>query len=140
MSLPTEPGPVAPYNNYPVQSYFYEPNVFTIANIALGINTLVTTTTAVNYVVGQIVRLIIPTAYRAIQLDQRQGIVIDIPSANQILINIDSTDSNTFDPAPVQAPTSAQVVAIGDYNSGQINTSRSGQTIYVPGSFINVSP
>jgi hypothetical protein len=58
-------GPIAPQNNPPINPQFYQPSIFDIASITNGETTLVTTTVAQNYVIGQLVRLLIPQIYGA---------------------------------------------------------------------------
>jgi hypothetical protein len=133
------PGPIAPYNNVPINAQYYEPSQFFISAIALGQTTLVTTTVDHNYVVGQGVRLVIPYFNGTSQLNEQQGLVISIPNTNQVIINIDSSRYSLFKTSTY--PTQPQILAIGDINSGNINTSGNVNTgTFIPGSFINISP
>lgn len=132
-------GPIALGNNYPINANYYLPQVFFISAITLGQTTTVTTTQNNDYVIGQECRLIIPQSNGCRQLNEKTGIVISIPSPNQVVLNIDS--SRNVDPfASSSSPTQPQILAIGDINQGQINTGRSNNLTFVPGSFINVSP
>lgn len=141
MQNPFSSGPVAPQRNPPINPQYYQPSVFTISAIAQGPTTLVTTSVEHNYVIGQIVRLLIPSTYGAQQLNGQQGTVISIPSATQVVATINSLGANAFISSPTYGPTVPQIVAVGDYNSGQINTSgRTNNITYIPGSFINISP
>ena len=143
MSFSPFPGPVAPENNPPINPQYFQPSDFTISNITLGVTTTVTTSVNHNYVVGQLVRLHIPDQYRSVQLNESQGYVLSIPSANQVVINIDSSYGvNTFQPNPAYGPTVPQICAIGDINSGILNVSsrNNGSNTNVPGAFINISP
>jgi hypothetical protein len=133
-------GPYSPYNNLPIEPQYYQPSRFVISTLTLGITTLVTTSINHNYVIGQEVRLLIPSAYGSYQLNEKTGFVIQIPASNQVVVNIDSINSNAFNASPSYGPTPPQIVAIGDVNTGQTNTGRTGNTTYVPGSFINISP
>lgn len=138
MSFPIV-GPVPPYTNPPIQPTYYQPRVFTISAISLGQTTTVTTSTDHDYVIGQVCRLLIPSNFGSIQLNEKQGYVINIPASNQVELTINSVNSNAF--VTVATGTQAQIIAIGDVNSGQINPSgRTSQVTFVPGSFINVSP
>jgi len=76
--------PVPAYQNAPIEAQYYLPNKFFISNIVLGSTTLVTTTTAHNYVVGQLVRLIIPFGSGCRQLNEQKGYVISISEQNAI--------------------------------------------------------
>ena len=65
----------------------------------------------------------------------------EIPlSLNQVEISIDS--SRNVDPfIAANIPNQPQILAIGSVNSGQINTNGIlNNSVYVPGSFINISP
>ena len=134
-------GPIAPESNPPINPQYYQPSVFDISAISLGSSTTVTTTVDHNYVVGQIVRLLIPMIYGSFQLNEQEGIVTSIPTSDQVVININSTNSNAFVANPTSGTTQPQIVAIGDTNSGQINSQgRTGNLTYIPGSFIDISP
>jgi len=135
-------GPIAPENNPPINPQYYQPSVFQITAISLGRSTTVTTSVDHNYVIGQNVRLIIPPTYGSFQLNESQGLVTSIPTANQVVINIDSSSNvNAFVSSPTYGPTKPQIAAIGDVNSGQINSSGPSNTItFIPGSFIDISP
>lgn len=132
-------GPVAPYNNVAINAEYYQPSQFFISAITLGTTTLVTTTVNHNYVIGQLTRLWIPQFNETTQLNGQTGIVITIPNPNQVILDIDSSLYNLFKTSTY--PTQPQIVAIGDYNSGDINGSGNLQTgTFIPGSFINISP
>ncbi len=208
--------PVPPYSNPPIEPQFFQPSRFDIANISFGQTTIVTTTTTQNYVVGQLVRLLIPAIFGSYQLNNLQGYVINILSSTQVEIDLISVGTTTFIPNPytanitnitnsVQAvitannsfrpgnsllifdvggmtqinyltvpivsvtsssftvnldttsfsaytsggiamlynvpQTTAQIIAIGDINSGIISSTGRVQTsTNIPGSFINISP
>ncbi len=132
--------PISAYQNLPIEPQFYQPSQFFISAIALGPTTTVTTTVNNNFVIGQNVRLLIPASFGCYQLNGQQGLVISIPAPNQVRIAINS--SQNVDPyKSSSATTQAQIVAIGDINTGQINSNgRISQITYIPGSFINISP
>lgn len=138
MSFPIV-GPVPPYTNPPIQPQNYQPRVFQISAVSLGQTTTVTATTDMDYVVGQLVRLLIPPSFGCRQLNEKQGYVIAIPADNQVEISIDS--SIGVDPyVSSSATTKPQIIAVGDVNSGPINSSgRLSNINYIQGSFINVS-
>jgi hypothetical protein len=132
-------GPIPPYSNLPIEEQNYLPSRYLISNVQLGVTTLVTTVGDVNYVVGQTVRLIIPYGYGCVQLNQRQGNVVSIPTSNQVKIDIDSSRfvNDFFAANLLQMP---QIVAIGDFNSGFVSSAGSNYAkTYIPGSFVNVS-
>jgi hypothetical protein len=144
MSIGSPPllyGPIAPENNPPINPQYYQPSVFNISALSYGVMTTVTTAVDHNYVVGQQVRLLIPSPYGAQQLNEQEGTVISIPASDQVVVNINSIGTNPFISVPFYGPTPPQITAIGDINSGQINSNGATNTItYVSGSFINISP
>jgi hypothetical protein len=132
-------GPIAPYSNVPIEAQFYQPSRFVISNVTLGTTTIVTTTVNHNYVVGQLVRLLIPPQYGCFQLNEKTGYVIRIPAANQVEVIIDSsTNVNSYIAAT--APNSPEIIAVGDINSGPTNMGRTNNITYISGSFLNISP
>jgi len=131
--------PIPPYSNPPIQPQFYEPSRFVISSITLGATTTVTTTLDMNYVIGQLVRLIIPRAFGCIQLNEQEGYVISIPASNQVVLDIYSAGGSPYISAT--DPNVPQILAIGDINLGAINRyGRVNLNTNIPGSFINVSP
>jgi len=132
-------GPIAPYTNVPIHAEYYQPSRFVIEDIALGTTTIITTTENMNYVIGQQVRLLIPESFGSYQLNERTGFVVSIPAVDQVEVDIDTTlNVNTFTAS--SATTQAQILAIGDVNSGVTNLGRTNNRTYIPGSFINISP
>ena len=132
--------PISAYQNVPIQANYFQPSQFFISNIVLGILTTVTATTSLNYVIGQECRLIIPPTFGCFQLNGAQGFVVHIPSVDSVTLNIDSS-INVDSFISSSATTQAQILAIGDINSGI--TSSTGVNIpftNVPGAFINISP
>ncbi len=133
-------GPTPPYNNPPIEPKFYKPKMFFISDVVLGQTTLVTTTVNNDYVIGQLVRLIIPKTFGCVQLDETSGYVLSLPQPDQVEVSIDS--SQNVDPyIASSASTQSQILAIGDINTGIISsTGRNIPTTNIPGSFINISP
>lgn len=132
-------GPIPPYSNVPIEPNFYQPSRFVIEDVQLGQTTLVTTTVDHNYVIGQQVRLIIPPTFGCRQLNEQQGLVIDVPAADQVTLNIYSAGGDAFTSS--SATTQAQILAIGTNNTGANNANgRSPTYTYIPASFINISP
>lgn len=130
--------PIPAYQNVPIQSAFYQPSRFVISAITRGQTTTVTTSTAHNYVIGQLIRLIIPAPYGSFQLNESQGYVLSIPSTTQVQVAINSTGVDAF--TNPGTGTVAQILAIGDINLGAINASGPMSTgTYIPGSFIDIS-
>ena len=133
------PGPTPPYNNLPIEPENYKPRRFVISAIALGQTTTITTSTNHDYVIGQQVRLIIPFDCQSYQLNEKTGFVINIPAANQVILDIDSSQNvNPF----VYAVSNEypQILAIGDNNFGFSNPSgRLLNNTTIDGAFINIS-
>ncbi len=142
MSLPYYPiisGPVALYNNVAVNPQYYTPRAFDISAISLGVSTTITTSNDMDYVIGQEVRLVIPPGDGCRSLNQITGFVVAIPNTNQVTLNINSLGNDSFN--PVNQMQAAQIVAIGDVNTGAVNTNgRRDNITYIPGSFRNISP
>lgn len=138
------PGPRPPYANVPIHAEYYLPSRFVISGITLGLTTLVDTSVANNYVVGQLVRLLIPEAYGTYELNNMEGYVISLPSSTQVEIDIDSRFFNAYISSPTLTTPNlsvAQIMAIGDIISGTTNSSgRINLGTFIPGSFINISP
>ena len=132
--------PIPPYSNVPIEPQNYQPRQFFISTVALGTTTTVTTTENVDYVIGQLVRLIIPPQFGCRQLNESQGYVLSIPSPNQIVVGINS--SKNVDPFKTSTVrTQPQVVPIGDINTGATNAhGRRHNATTIPGSFKNISP
>jgi len=148
MSNPFDIGPIAPERNPPITPQYYQPTAFNITAISLGPTTTFTITSppylpvpiANNFVLGQLVRILIPFTYGTRQLNEQTGYVIAL-SSNQVTVNINSTKYDPFIANPAYGPTLPQILPIGDVNSGAINTTgriQNGTTIL--GSFQNISP
>lgn len=133
--------PIPLYQNVPIQPQYYKPRRWVIEAVTLGPTTLVTATTDMDYQIGQEIRLLIPPSYGCIQLNERKGFVLSIPASNQVEIDIDSSYAVDAYIASTSLIQSAQIVAIGDINTGHINRhGRDHQKTYIPGSFRNISP
>jgi hypothetical protein len=131
--------PIPAYQNVAIEPQFYSPSRFVISAITLGKTTTITTMLDNNYTIGQECRLIIPPSFGCRELNQATGYVISIPSADQVVLDIYSAGGNPY--IASSATTPAQILAIGDINSGQINNSGNmNTTTYINGSFINISP
>lgn len=132
--------PIPAYSNLPIEAQYYQPSRFVISAISLGVSTTITTSNSMNYVVGQSIRLIIPPSFGSRQLNERQGYITSILSPTQVVVAIDS--SQNVDPFILaSSSTYAQILAIGDVNTGVINDMGNVVTgTNIPGSFINISP
>jgi len=134
--------PIPAYQNTVPEPEFYIPSRFVIEDIDLGLTTIVTTTLDHNYVIGQECRLLIPSAFGSFQLNEVKGNVLSIPQSDQVELSIDSLRNvDPFIASSETYPSVAQIVAIGDFNSGAINSNgRIQNKTYIPGSFRNISP
>lgn len=134
-------GPIAPERNPPINPEYYAPRRFEIANLLTGINTTITTEEDHDYVIGQLVRVLIPTGYGSTQISGQSGYVISIPAEDQVVVTINSQECNAFIASPLYTRTPPQIMAIGDVNTGYISsTGRIIPSVTIPGSFINISP
>ena len=135
-------GPIAPESNPPIMPQYFVPWAFVITAISLGYPTVVTMTippiTTLNYTIGQLVRLIIPPANGCRQLNQQVAYVLAVTPPNQVSLDLNSSGGNQF--IATSTGQNPQIIAVGDINSGPTNTGRSGNTTFIPGSFINISP
>jgi hypothetical protein len=129
--------PVPPYSNLPIEAQNYQPSRFVISGVTLGPTTTITTTVNMNYSIGQLIRLIIPPSFGCRQLNEQTGYVISIPTTNSVVVSINSVGCDAY--IASLATTVAQILALGDISSGVTNTSRTGQSTAIPGSFINIS-
>ena len=136
-------GPTAPFSNPPIEPQYFRPWNFDIIAITLGITTTITMTipaiTKLHYVVGQLVRLVIPVQFGCRQLNEQLGYVIAVNLPNQVTLDIVSTGGDPFILA--SARTQAQIHAVGDNNTGYIShTGRVIPFVGIPGNFANISP
>lgn len=95
--------PIPAYSNVPIEPQFYQPRRFVISDISLGATTTVTTETDHDYVVGQLVKLLIPKLYGAQQLNDVVGYVISVPNDDEVVINYNSIGFNSFITNPITA-------------------------------------
>lgn len=134
-------GPIPPFSNPPIEPQFFQPSVFQVSALSLGIATTVTTSKNHNYVIGQLCRLVIGGSWGSSQLNQQAGYVIQIPASNQVVLNLNSQNISPF---KTGFGTKPQIIAVGDVNSGPTsNTGRqlpNGVVPTIQGSFINISP
>lgn len=132
--------PIPLFQNFPIDSDFYKPSRFVISNVTLGSTTIITTSVDHNYVIGQEVKLLIPSNFGCYELNEQSGFVLSIPSSTQVEININSINDNAFISATATV-SSPQILAIGDINSGPTNSQgRTNQQTFIDGSFQNISP
>lgn len=133
--------PIPAFQNVPIHPEFFKPRRFVISNVTFGQTTIVTTARDHDYVIGQEIRLIIPPSFGCRQLNDLRGFVLSIPSTNQVEVTIDSSVNVDAYIASTDSTESAQIVAIGDVNTGAINRhGRHHNKTFIPGSFRNISP
>lgn len=135
----TFPGPVPAYSNPPINPQYYQPKRFVISSITRGKTTTVTATSSMDYVIGQLVALIIPADCGIRQLNEQTGYVISIPASNEVVLDINSSFMDPFIAAGTYVK--PQILPVGDINSGVQNAQgRVNNGTSIPGSFINISP
>ena len=139
--------PIPLYSNVPIRADYFQPSRFVISDMSLGITTTITTTEDMNYVIGQEIRLLIPSSFGCFQLNGKTGFVLDIPATNQITVSIDSSVNVNAFIASSSSLELAQILAIGDINTGyqsntgpKIVTTDGNTNVEISGSFINISP
>ena len=125
--------------------YLYAPGVNVISAITVGATTTIDTTSAHNFVVGQEVAFRIPSAWGTTQLNSLPnstipgspvyGYVVSVTDYNTVVVNINSASYTAFNSnqtvASVPGMSFAQIVAVGDVNSGGVAIS-SGSALYPP--------
>lgn len=131
--------------------YLYFPGVSVISAITLGTTTTVDTADAHNFVVGQEVAFRIPSQWGTTELNSLPntltpgspvyGYVIAVTDYNTVVVNINSSAMTAFnsnlDPTTVPGLSFAQIVAVGDVNSGGVSIS-SGSALYPPPQFMPI--
>lgn len=131
--------PIPAYQNLPIEPQWYKPRRYIITAIQTGPTTIITTHFDNFYVVGQLIRLIIPSLFGCNGLSGQEAYVISLPSPNQVEIDLNSSNVNPFVSSTFR--TKPQILAIGDIRSGAINQHGPKHTHpYIPGSFRNISP
>lgn len=125
--------------------YLYFPGTAVISAITPGTTTTIDTAEAHNFVVGQEVAFRVPSIWGTTQLNSLPnstipgspiyGYVIAVTDYNTVIVNIDSSAFTAFNSNPTVAQsiglTPAQIVAVGDVNTGGVQIS-SGSELYPP--------
>lgn len=123
----------------------YFPGTTVISSITTGTTTTIDTAKAHNLVVGQEVAFRIPSQWGTVQLNSLPntlvpgspvyGYVIAVTDYNTVVVNIDSSAYTAFTSnqtvASVPGLSYAQIVAVGDVNTGGVQIS-SGSALYPP--------
>lgn len=125
--------------------HLYFPGDVVISAITLGTTTTIDTASAHNMVVGQEVAFRIPSSWGTTDLNSLPntlvpgspvyGYVIAVTDYNTVVVNIDSSTYAPFNSNPTVASVPglsfAQMVAVGDVNTGGVQIS-SGSALYPP--------
>lgn len=125
--------------------YLYAPGATYVSAIALGSTTTIDTTTAHNFVVGQEVAIRVPGVWGTIQLNSLPnihipgspiyGYVVAVTDYNTVVVNINSTSYTAFNSnqpfLSFAGQQFAQIVAVGDVNTGGVQIS-AGSQLYPP--------
>ena len=123
--------------------FIYFPGTAVISAITTGTTTTIDTTDAHNFVVGQEVAFRIPSQWGTVELNSLPntlvpgspvyGYVIAVTDYNTVIVNIDSSAYTAFTSnqtvASVPGLSYAQIVAVGDVNTGGVQIS-SGSPLY----------
>jgi hypothetical protein len=126
--------PVPAYSNPPIEPQFFQPSVFDISAITTGQSTTITTSENHNFVIGQLIRLLIPVLFGSYQLNGVQGYVISIPTNNSVVVQIDSSFVDAFIPSPYIATiTNINVVDANSVNITANNSFRRGNVLLIYG-------
>lgn len=132
------------YNLGLFNSGTYYPFICDLEHVTQAEIALVTTTEPHGFELGNTVQFFIPQQWGMRQLNGLKGVVIAIPSDDEIEVDI---NTSTFDAFTIPSPPAfvvidpAQVAGIGDVNYG--NLSPGGvpvQPMTVPGAFLNQPP
>ena len=134
-------GPIAPERNPPIQPQDYKPKVFVIDQI-VPINdefTGVVTDIDNDFVVGQIIRFVIPKRDGMQPLNGQEAVVAYIFTPTVFIAEINALHFDSFNPLG-NLTQDAFVIPVGDINTGAINSSgRINNLLYIRGAFINIS-
>lgn len=131
--------------------YLYFPGQTFISAITTGTTTTIDTTDSHNFVVGQEVAFRIPQQWGTVELNSLPntlvpgspvyGYVIAVTDYNTVIVNIDSTAYTAFNSnqtvASVPGLSYAQIVAVGDVNTGGVAIS-SGSALYPSPQFMPI--
>jgi len=131
--------------------YLYFPGTTNISAITLGTTTTIDTTDAHNFVVGQQVAFRIPSQWGTVELNSLPNIVtpgspiyayvIAVTDYNTVVVNVDSSAYTAFnsniDPDIVPGLSFAQIVAVGDVNTGGVPVS-AGSALYPPPQYMPI--
>ncbi len=143
--------PTGAYVKKVLYPYLYFPGVSFISAITTGTTTTIDTTCAHNMVVGQEVAFRIPNVWGTIELNSLPnstlpgspiyGYVISVTDYNTVIVSFNSTSYTAFNSnqpvASVPGQNFAQMVAVGDVNTGGVQIS-SGSPLYPSPYFVPI--
>lgn len=131
--------------------YLYFPGETVISAITLGATTTIDTASAHNFVVGQEVAFRIPSQWGTVELNSLPntltpgspvyGFVVAVTDYNTVVVNINSSAMTAFTSnqttASVPGLSFAQIVAVGDVNTGGVAIS-AGSALYPPPQYMPI--
>lgn len=120
----------------------YIPFTCDISEVTQGQTTVVTTSTDHGFIVGNTVTFSIPKQYGMRQLNGLKGYVLSTTS-DTLTVNIDSSLFDAFSTPVITLPTvidPAQVLPVGDGNSGYQVANVSNPSLQIPGTYRNTYP
>lgn len=120
----------------------YIPFTCDITNVIRGQETIITTSVDHGFVVGNTVTFQIPKQWVIRQLNGLTGTVLAI-TQDTITVNIDSSEFDVFSTPIVTLPIvidPAQVLPVGDSNTGYLFVAGTEPPLQIPGTFRNTYP
>lgn len=121
----------------------YIPFTCDISAISQGLTTTITTSIDHGFVVGNSVQFVIPKEYGMRQLDKKKGNVLSI-TADTFEVNINSLSFDAFvvptPPDPIVVYDPAQVLPVGDGNTGYLTPGGQEPALQIPGTYRNTYP
>ncbi len=105
----------------------FQPAMRLITALTLAENASVTTSFDHDYLVGLVVRLLVPSEFGMIQVNQEVGTIIDVPTATSFIIDIDTRGFDTFivpAPEPWYINDFPSVIPVGEVNSSLSQATR----------------
>lgn len=133
--------PSGAYVRQVLYPYLYFPGVNAITALTRGTTTTISTAANHNLVTGQTVGFFIPSQWGTVELNSPSstgqpvyGQVTTVSSATQVVVNINSNSMSAFNSNPTVAQalagmTPAQMITIGDQNTGVVTNSYLPTTI-----------
>ncbi len=115
--------PLNRYNLGLFNSGTYTPAINDLEDVSQSNPALVTTSEEHNYVINQQVQFFIPPQWGMRQLNKLKGYILSIPSENEFVVNINTSQFDAFvipTPPAFVVIDPAQVAGIGDANTGTV--------------------